>query len=126
MPEEEILQWELRDHLYRTEWGERDPEDVEVCFLTKEQVQVRVTRTSAYIAAVNVLVIFFHVPEQDRQSFVLSIFQAGAKPRSPVPGQVENQYGLMWQINTPRELRGLTRRWLPPGQQHIKANVRHE
>ena len=37
--------------------------------------------------------------------------------KSPPPGAVNKQYGLMWEIKTPRELRGLTRRWLPSQQQ---------
>jgi hypothetical protein len=51
----------------------------------------------------------------------------GSKEKSPRPGYIDNQYGIMLEINTPRDLRGLTRRWLPEQEtsktQSSKATV---
>ena len=49
--------------------------------------------------------------------------QEGARSKSPPPGHIDNQYGFMMEINTPRDLRGLTRRWLPE-QEGSKSHSR--
>jgi len=43
-------------------------------------------------------------------------YDVAGEVESPPPGTIDNEYGLLMEIDTPRELRDLTRSWVPSNQ----------
>ena len=43
-------------------------------------------------------------------------YDVAGEPEDPAPGTIDKEYGLLMEIDTPRELRDLTRSWVPSNQ----------